>query len=100
MLSGFNMDYKMSSEQRNSPRLPIKIEVEFTHTDTGVLHLFTKDLSDTGLFIKFDPELHPPIGTIAHVRLKNNFADGEEPPILEMEVVRHTSHGIGLKFIL
>ncbi len=40
------------------------------------------------------------IGTVAKVKLKNDFEDDEEPPTLEMKVVRHSKNGIGLEFIL
>ena len=90
----------MSNNKRHSPRLPINLEVEFNHQDTGIISLSTKDISDTGIFITLSPELQPPIGTMAEVRLKNNFEDGEEPPLLDMQVVRKSADGIGLKFIL
>ena len=94
------MGNQMSITDRNSPRLPIKLEVEFNHQATGVIYLQTKDISDTGIFIELPPEQHPPVGTTAMVKLKNNFDDGEEPPILEMRVVRQTKKGIGLAFNL
>ena len=90
----------MSISKRQSPRLPINLEVEFNHKVTGVIYLQTKDISDSGIFIKLPPEQHPPVGTTAQVKLKNNFEDGEEPPILEMRVVRQTKNGIGLAFNL
>jgi len=90
----------MSKNQRTSARLPMQLEVEFNHSDFGTLFLMTRDLSDTGLFIKFEEDEKPPVGTTALVKLKNSFDDGEEPPTLEMEVVRQTSEGIGLKFKL
>jgi len=90
----------MGKNQRTSARLPMQLEVEFNHSDFGTLFLMTRDLSDTGLFINFEDDDKPPVGTTAQVKLKNTFEDGEEPPILEMEVVRQTPEGIGLKFIL
>lgn len=94
------MDNNMSINQRHSPRIPIKIEVEFNHPGTGTITLMTKDISDSGIFIKMEQQQQPPLGTTARVRLKNKFEDGEEPPVLEMEVVRQSTTGIGLKFIL
>lgn len=89
----------MSINDRQSTRVPIQIEVEFNHKKTGALTLTTRDISNSGIFIKIAPEKHPPIGTTAQVKIKNNFADGEEPPTLEMKVVRHSKSGIGLLFI-
>ena len=90
----------MINNQRGSPRLPIRLDVEFEHQDTGVLSLLTKDISDTGIFVLIEPSQHPPVGTTAKVKLKNNFEDGEEPPTLIMRVVRATDDGLGLAFIL
>lgn len=94
------MAMELSNNQRHSQRIPIKLEVEFNHKATGVLTLFTKNISDTGLFIEMPTTDYPPIGTSAQVRLKNNFEDGEEPALLKMKVVRHADIGIGLAFIL
>ncbi len=90
----------MSISDRKAPRLPIQLDVEFNHQETGVITLVTKDISDSGVFIKLPVEEHPPIGTVVKVKLKNDFEDGEEPPTLEMKVVRHSNSGIGLEFIL
>jgi len=90
----------MAISKRQSPRVPIQLEVEFDHQHTGVLFLKTRDISDTGIFIKLPTSDYPPIGTKAKVKLKNNFENGEDPPILDMEVVRHSSSGIGLTFLL
>ena len=90
----------MSITNRKAPRIPIKLEIEFDHLETGITTLLTKDISDTGVYIKLPPEEFPPIGSTAHVKLNNNFEDGEEPPTLEMKVVRHARSGIGLKFCL
>jgi len=90
----------MSRSDRKAPRLPIQLDVEFNHQETGVITLITKDISDSGVFIKLAVEEYPPIGTVAKVKLKNDFEDGEEPPTLEMKVVRHSKGGIGLEFIL
>jgi len=89
----------MSIQNRKAQRIPIQLEVEFNHDSTGTVNLVTKDISDTGIFIKLEPEKQPPIGTTAQVKLKNNFEDGEEPPLLKMKVVRQSKTGIGLIFI-
>jgi hypothetical protein len=77
----------------------MQLEVEFNHDHTGQLYLVTKDISETGVFIKMPPDQQPPIGSTASVKLKNNFADGEEPQTLTMLVVRQTEKGIGLEFV-
>ncbi|NNJ72309.1 MAG: PilZ domain-containing protein [Enterobacterales bacterium] len=88
----------MSPQKHRAPRIPMQLEVEFNHEDIGYHTFKTKNISETGVFIEIPPEKHPPIGTLAHVKLKNAFADGEEPQTLEMEVVRATEDGVGLKF--
>ena len=89
----------MSIHNRRSPRIPMQLEVEFHHDQTGQLYLVTKDISETGVFIKMPPDQQPEIGSLAKVRLKDNFADGEEPQQLTMRVVRSTDEGIGLEFV-
>ena len=89
----------MTTNKRRSPRIPMKLDVEFIHDEIGEQYLVTKDISETGVFIKIPPEQQPAIGSIAKVKLKDNFADGEEPQSLLMRVVRHAENGIGLEFI-
>jgi len=90
----------MNSNKRQSPRLPIQLEVEFNHDKTGLLNLMTKNISDSGVFINIEPDKQPPLNTNAKVKLKNDFEDGEEAPTLLMRVVRKEENGIGLEFIL
>ena len=85
--------------KRRSPRLPMKLDVEFTHDEIGHHYLVTKDISETGVFIKIPPEQQPDVGTYAKVKLKDNFADGEQPDTLTMRVVRQSAEGIGLEFV-
>lgn len=89
----------MSIKNRRSPRIPMQLEVELLHDVTGEMVLKTKDISETGVFVKMPPEDQPAIGTECLVRLKDNFADGEEPQTLTMRVVRQTENGIGLEFV-
>jgi len=90
----------MNSNKRRSTRLPIQLEVEFTHDEMGLVHLVTKNISDTGVFITVAEDKQPPIGTTAMVKLKKDFEDGEEAPTLHMRIVRKEKQGIGLEFIL
>jgi len=50
----------MSISKRKAPRVPIQLEVEFDHQQTGVLYLKTRDISDTGIFIKLPFTEFPP----------------------------------------
>ena len=60
----------MSINQRRSARLPIELEVEFNYQETGILSLRTKDISDTGVFIKLDG-----LGIAAFRRVGGNRAE-------------------------
>lgn len=89
----------MNNEKRGAPRIPMQLEVEFNHEHLGYHTFKTKNISETGVFLLIPQDQQPPIGTLAHVKLKDNFADGDEPQTLEMEVVRATEDGVGMRFI-
>ena len=90
----------MGNQEQRAPRVKVKLELEFSHQSTGTIFLKTSDISDTGIFIYLNPEKQPPLGAFAQVKLNTNFEDGEEPPELEVKVVRQTEDGVGLLFIL
>ena len=90
----------MSIKNRRSPRIPMQLEVEFNHDNVGQLILVTKDISETGVFVKMPLDQQPGVGSLVSVKLKDSFADGEEPQTLTMKVVRSTEKGIGLEFVL
>jgi hypothetical protein len=81
---------------REHSRHPIGVSIKITHESIGELLLETKDISDGGLFVAVNPEKMPPLGTIVEGQVQGM---AEDPPIVEMEVVRVTNNGIGLKYI-
>ena len=85
------------SDKRREPRLEIRLEVEL-HTGDEACSLHTRDLSNRGLFLEKGESHLPQVGSIVHVRVKQEFADGE-PPMVKAEVVRSDEHGIALKFL-
>ena len=43
------------AEKRGSPRIPMQLEVEFTHEDIGYHTFTTKNISETGVFYRNTP---------------------------------------------
>ena len=84
-------------EQRKFQRTMLKCRIKVTHAEIGEIEVNSRDISDGGLFlITNDIEL-PPIGTILEGQVQGMMDDA---PVLEMEIVRTESDGIGLRFVL
>lgn len=84
------------TNQRRHQRTLLKCRVKVTHADIGEIEVNSRDISDGGIFlITKDREL-PPIGTILEGQVQGMMADA---PIIEMEIVRVESDGIGLRFV-
>ena len=84
-------------EQRRHPRIKIQLEIELLLPDDQSLMLQSGNMSQEGLFVRLDQELHPAVGSEVYVRLKNALGDGE-PPLVKARVVRAEESGIGLHF--
>lgn len=79
-------------------RLPASFKVEASWD--GETHVFsTRNISDSGIFLLIGPGPRPVIGRTIKVRLQGNLGCGEEPPTLDMIVVRTDNAGIGLRFL-
>lgn len=85
------------SENRRHPRVPMKAQVKISHESFGELVASTKDISDGGIFLLMDAPTKPPLGAVITGQVQGLAG---EAPILEMEVMRITDEGIGLRFIL
>ncbi|XXF08826.1 PilZ domain-containing protein [Pseudomonas sp. D2-3] len=86
----------MSANQRQHPRTPMKCRIKICHPSFGELVAQTRDLSDGGVYVKHESlaDLEP--GT----RVTGQVQDlPVEAPILEMEVMRVSADGVGLRFI-
>ncbi|MBV1920178.1 MAG: PilZ domain-containing protein [Pseudomonadales bacterium] len=84
-------------EQRKFQRTLLKCRIKVTHAEIGEIEVDSRDISDGGLFlITNDLEL-PPIGTILEGQVQGMMDDA---PILDMEIVRLESDGIGLRFVV
>lgn len=83
-------------EQRRSIRTPLACRIKISHESIGELLVKTRDISDGGVFVIIDPENIPAIGTVVTGQVQGMM---EDAPILDMEVVRIESQGIGLRFV-
>jgi len=85
------------TNQRKHQRTLLKCRVKVTHAEIGEIEVDSRDISDGGIFlITKDREL-PPLGTILEGQVQGMMADA---PIIEMEIVRVESDGIGLRFVV
>ncbi|MBD9656727.1 PilZ domain-containing protein [Pseudomonas sp. PDM12] len=86
----------MSANQRQHPRTPMKCRIKICHPSFGELVAQTRDLSDGGVYVKHEALVALEPGT----RVTGQVQDLPiEAPILEMEVMRVTPEGVGLRFI-
>ncbi len=83
--------------RRRHPRIPMTVRVKVTHPAIGEKIVKTRNISDSGLFILVEPTEMPPIGEIVIGQVQGMIDD---PPSLEMEIVRTEKDGIGLRFVL
>lgn len=82
--------------RRRHPRIPMTVRVKIAHPAIGEKIVKTKNISDSGLFILVEPTEMPAIGEIVIGQVQDMIDD---PPSLEMEIVRTEKDGIGLQFI-
>ncbi|KAB0546898.1 PilZ domain-containing protein [Pseudomonas argentinensis] len=86
----------MSANQRQHPRTPMKCRIKICHPSFGEIVAQTQDLSDGGVYVKHQDLVALEPGT----RVTGQVQDLPiEAPILEMEVMRVTPEGVGLRFI-
>lgn len=83
-------------EQRQYVRTNFSCRIKITHASIGELMVKTRDISDGGIFLVLEPEQIPPIGTRLIGQVQGLMDDA---PVLEMEVVRVESTGVGLRFV-
>ncbi len=87
---------KYEPDQRNDHRTAMKCQVKVTHPSIGEVLVFTRDISDSGVFLLTEEYDMPPVGTVVKGQVQGM---GETAPILDMEIVRLEPAGIGLKFV-
>ncbi|MBK8188459.1 MAG: PilZ domain-containing protein [Cellvibrio sp.] len=86
----------MSHEKRKHVRTPFTCRIKIIASDNTELSVKTRDISDGGVFVVLEPEQMPPIGTLVRGQVQGLL---DNAPILQMEVVRVESNGVGLKFL-
>ncbi|ABR84781.1 TPA: PilZ domain-containing protein [Pseudomonas aeruginosa] len=82
--------------QRQHPRTPIKCRIRISHPQLGELMAQTRDLSDTGVYVKHPDLLRLDVGSIVTGQVQDLPI---EAPVLRMEVVRIDAEGVGLRFL-
>jgi hypothetical protein len=88
----------MTENRRRHERYPLFVEVELVDPQLGRFVVNSKDLSESGLFLRVPADKRPAIGRAVRVRIHGDVG-GEEPPIVPARVVRITAEGIGLEFV-
>ncbi|HBO3683746.1 TPA: PilZ domain-containing protein [Pseudomonas aeruginosa] len=82
--------------QRQYPRTPLKCRIRISHPLFGELMAQTRDLSDTGVYVKHPDLTRLPTGSVVTGQVQDLPIDA---PILQMEVVRVDAEGVGLRFL-
>ena len=86
----------MSANQRKHPRTRLSCRIRICHPSVGELVAQTRDLSDGGVYVRHEQLLVLQPGD----RVTGQVQDLPiEAPILEMEVMRVDSEGVGLRFL-
>ncbi len=84
------------SDKRHFVRTPFTCRIKIQHESIGELIVKTRDISDGGVFVLLDPDQVPPIGSIVTGQVQGMPG---EAPVVDMEVVRAESDGVGLRFL-
>ena len=84
-------------ENRRHRRVSLKCRVEINHPLLGKHVVEMKDFSDSGIFLYMEADKFPPLGTIVKGQVLG--MQGDEAPVVDMEVVRIEKSGIGLRFV-
>ncbi len=85
------------SNNRESTRTPLKVRLRIDHPRFGSMLVTTRDISDTGVYVVVDDA--------RSILLEGEVVSGQvqdlpiEAPVLQMEVVRVETHGVGLRFL-
>lgn len=83
--------------QRMHPRAAMNCRIRISHESFGDILAQTRDLSDSGVYVKHPDLVSLQPGTI----VRGQVQDLPIPaPELQMEVMRADAEGVGLRFIL
>ncbi len=76
-------------------RSNVRAQIKITSSSGSEILAYTQNLSDGGLFALADGQSLAGIGEIVQVQVQGSLIDA---PILEAEVIRANSEGVGLMF--
>ncbi len=88
-------------ERRKHERIPLDLKVEITFDDQRTVVLHSRDFSANGAFL-IKPHISmplAPIGNQATMVLRNETDDDIDDEKVQVEIIRATLEGIGVKFL-
>ena len=85
----------MSDNKRTSMRTPMRCRIRIWHEAIGETDVFTRDVSDSGVFLLTQDSVSLPVGAIVKGQVQGLPM---EAPILDMEVMRLAPEGMGLRY--
>ena len=90
----------MSSNNRDSTRLGLVIEIKVIFDDASEHILKSRNISDHGVFLEHSENpLDFSVGQQVILQVCSQLGDEPAPPV-KAEIARITDEGVGLKFIL
>lgn len=88
-----------NNEKRQHPRLPVEVEVELYRSGQSMCLVWTEDLSNGGVMLTMNGHGDwPPVGSRVQIRVSGLLGGGDEAPLVDAIVVRHTDAGIAVQF--
>lgn len=88
----------MQTHLRKHVRTSLACQIKVSLPDLPDILATTEDLSDAGVFIKHQELTKLKVGDIIYGQVQG-LGDDLQAPVLTMEVVRLTRHGVGCRFI-
>ena len=88
----------MSKELRARARKKIQVNVELNFLGDSPHTAYTRDVSESGLYIVLDNPQHYPLGELVNLHFKNPF-DGDNNTEKDAVIVRTENNGIAVAFI-
>ncbi len=89
---------RYNEEKRQSPRMPVELDVEVHCPGMPVRVLRTVDLSDSGLLMVMDSAELPPLGSHVQIQVVGKLGNNDSPPVVKAQVVRHIAGGFAVSF--
>ena len=86
-------------DSREYPRVQLPIEVDLLHPTIGKLRRIARDVSEGGVFVVTEPGTLRPGSHLKLTVVNTALVESTPTPTVDMEVVRVTQDGLGLKFV-